>query len=83
MVPALQAGDIIPAELYTVQPLEVGQIVIFDRGDLPNVCHRILVIRGEYLFLGGDANKYEDGWFHRSKVHWIVRGIYRQQKPGS
>jgi hypothetical protein len=58
-------------------PLVRGQMVQFNRGDLPAVLHYIADISrdGKSLYLSGVNNRYSDGWFPRTAVAYVVREI--------
>jgi hypothetical protein len=75
MAPLLDSRSVALYESYHGQPLYVGDWVVFDRGDFPNVLHRIEDIKGDYLFIGGVNNHYSDGWFHKSRVKLRVAGV--------
>lgn len=58
-------------------PLVPGQIVEFNRGDLPAVLHYIADVSrdGSHVYLSGVGNRHSDGWFHRDAVRYVVREI--------
>jgi hypothetical protein len=58
-------------------PLTRGQMVAFNRGDLPAVLHYIANISrdGQYLYLSGVNNRRSDGWFPRTAVAYVVREV--------
>jgi hypothetical protein len=79
MHPVLEGGREVMAMERCAKdtPLEPGQMVEFNRGDLPAVLHYIADVShdGEYLYLSGVNSRYSDGWFHRSAVAYVVREI--------
>jgi len=63
-----------PAGLDT--PLQPGVVVGFFRdADTPRCLHMIAALRGDHVYLSGTNNRYSDGWYHRSTIHSILRGI--------
>ena len=75
MAPLMDSRSVALFEVYTGQPLYVGDWVVFDRGDVPNVLHRISEIKGDYLYISGVNVPRSDGWFHKSRVKLRVAGV--------
>ena len=87
MHPVLQGGrEKLALERYRpLMPLTVGQIVLYDRGDVPAVVHYIAAISadGTQVYLSGINCKNSDGWFSRKKIAWLVREIITLPEPGA
>jgi hypothetical protein len=79
MRPVLKGGrEVMAMERCTPDtPLEPGQMVEFNRGDLPAVLHYIADVSrdGKHLYISGVNNRRSDGWFHRDTVAYVVREI--------
>ncbi len=79
MHPVLQGGREVMAmePCRPDTPLRRGQMVEFNRGDVPAVLHYIADIsrNGQYLYLSGVSSRYSDGWFHRDTVAYVVKEI--------
>lgn len=79
MKPVLQGGRELMA-METCQPdtpLAPGQLVVFNRGDLPAVLHYIADVSrdGQHVYLSGVSSRHSDGWFPRDAVAFVVREI--------
>jgi hypothetical protein len=73
MAPALQGGEItLLIDYQPGMPLKRGQMVIFDRGDFPNVLHRVWSFNGSAAYISGDNNRYSDGWIPVSQIKYVV-----------
>ena len=75
MRPAIEGGDIVLTHTYSGEVLRPGQIVIFDRGDYPRVCHRVIEFNGRAAYLAGDDNLWPDGWYAKDRIRWVVDEI--------
>jgi hypothetical protein len=79
MHPVLKGGrEVMAMERCNADtPLAPGQMVEFNRGDLPAVFHYIADVSrdGKHLYISGLNNRYSDGWFHRDSVAYVVREI--------
>lgn len=64
-------------------PLARGQMVVYNRGDLPAVLHYIAALSrdGRHLYLSGVGSRYSDGWFHRDTVAFVLREIITLPAP--
>ena len=62
-------------EIYYGQDLFVGDVVVFDRGDIPLVQHTIADMNETSVYMSGDNNRYSDGWFPKSKIRFILRKV--------
>ena len=85
MKPVLQGGRELMA-MEDCRPgtlLARGQMVVFNRGDLPAVLHYIADVSrdGRYLYLSGVSSRHSDGWFHRDTVAFVVREIITTPGP--
>jgi len=54
--------------------LRKGDVVSFDRGDVKNVCHRIVDLNTTSVYMAGD-NTASDGWKPRTSVKMRLCGI--------
>lgn len=85
MTPVLRGGrELLVMETCRADtPLALGQMVVFNRGDLPAVLHYIAAVSrdGRHLYLSGVGNRYSDGWFHRDTVAFVVREIITSPDP--
>jgi hypothetical protein len=75
MAPFLDSRTVVLYEPYTGGALHEGDIVVFDRGDSPNVIHRVIEARGDSVFISGDNNHHPDGWFPRTSIRLRVVGL--------
>lgn len=80
MAPVIDSRSVLILEKYIGQKLNVADIVCFDRGDAPNVCHRIVEIKDDAFYVSGDNNKWPDGWFKLSVIKHRVAGIIYSQR---
>ena len=75
MLPYLDSKTVLLLERVKPETkVHVNDIVVFDRGDAPNVCHRVLIVRGRDYFISGDNNSRSDGWFAHEKLSYRVAG---------
>lgn len=85
MRPVLRGGRELMAmeACYADTPLARGQMVVFNRGDLPAVLHYIAAISrdGQHLYLSGVSSRHSDGWFHRDTVAFVVREVITTPEP--
>lgn len=81
MAPVLDSRSLLLLEPYHGQQLHVGDIVVYDRGDQPNVVHRIVEIRGDAFYVSGDNNQWPDGWFKLSAIKYRVAGVLYTARP--
>jgi hypothetical protein len=83
MEPVIYGGDVAlgwvarPDERY-----QVGMLVIYDRGDAPNVLHEVEAVSGDgkSVFMAGIHNDRSDGWFPVSKVKYIIGRVVACKK---
>jgi hypothetical protein len=80
MAPVIDSRSVLLLERYIGQRLNVGDIVIFDRGDIHSVCHRVVEIKQDAFYVSGDNNRNSDGWHKLSSIkHRVVGVIYTQR----
>jgi hypothetical protein len=75
MAPVIDSRSVLLLEPYAGQPLNAGDIVCFDRGDNPNVCHRVVEVKDGAFYVSGDNNKWPDGWHKLAAIKYRVAGI--------
>lgn len=75
MAPVIDSRSVLLLEPYTGQPINVGDIVCFDRGDNPNVCHRVIEVKDGAFYVSGDNNQWPDGWHKLTTIKHRVAGI--------
>jgi hypothetical protein len=75
MAPLMDSRSIVLFESYAGQTLRVGDWVVFDRGDFPNVLHRIEDVTETHVFISGVNVPRSDGWFPKSRVKLRVAGV--------
>ena len=76
MLPLMDQRSISLYEKYTEHTqLAVGDWIVFDRGDQPNVLHRVLEVTPKDFFVSGVNTPRSDGWFPRSRIKLRVAGI--------
>jgi len=80
MAPVIDSRSVLLLEPYTGQPIHAGDIVCFDRGDNPNVCHRVVEVRGDSFYISGDNNQWPDGWHKLTAIKHRVAGIIFTQR---
>ncbi len=76
MVPMLDSNSIVLLVRYTGQPLRKGMVARFDRGDLPNVLHRIEDVNTTHVFISGLNVSRADGWIPKTEVSAILAGLF-------
>ena len=76
MYPTFERGDLVLVQNIFVDPKE-GDIVMFIREDtnLP-VTHRVLKVKGDLIYTGGDASGPDSTPVHRSKILGEVVAIF-------
>lgn len=79
MLPHIHGG---PREFLLIEPatpatpLSPGLVVGFFRDAAsPRCLHMIAAIRGDYVYLSGTNNRWSDGWYHRQRIHGILRQV--------
>lgn len=80
MAPSIDSRSVLLLEPYTGQKINAGDIVCFDRGDAPNVCHRVIEVKGAAFYVSGDNNKWPDGWHQLTTIKHRVAGIIFTQR---
>jgi hypothetical protein len=69
MLPVLDSSSIIITErVNTNTILNKNDLVVFDRGDIPRVLHRIVDMKNNHYYISGDNNSGPDGWFPKSSI---------------
>ncbi len=77
MRPLLQGGEFLELERYEGRPLRAGEIIVLDRGDAPNVLHRIVCSSRYGVFTMGDNCAHGDCWRPLTAVKYTVHAIVR------
>lgn len=67
MRPALDERSVVLFEPYAGQPLRVGDIVEWSRGNL-RILHRVIEVRPNGVVTKGDANDRDDGLVPWSRI---------------
>jgi hypothetical protein len=80
MAPLMDSRSVALYEVYTGQTLYKGDWIVFDRGDVPNVLHRIDDVTSTHVHVAGVNNALPDGWFPFSKVKLRVAGVLYSSK---
>lgn len=75
MAPLIDSRSIVLLESYTGQSIAKGDWVRFDRGDAPNVLHRVEDVTETHVYLSGWNNRYSDGWFPKSAISYRLAGV--------
>lgn len=75
MVPFFDSRSVVLCEPYIGQKINKGDVVVFDRGDHPNVAHRVIDVKDGHFFASGDNNQHSDGWFPLSQINRRVVGV--------
>lgn len=74
MIPMLLPGMLLRVEPCDVSRLEVGDIALFDRGDML-IAHRVLDGNGRETLFRGDSVMVEDGYVENERVVGLVVGV--------
>jgi signal peptidase I len=75
MAPVIDSHSVLLLERYKGQKIVAGDIVVFDRGDVPNVCHRVVEVKDDAFYVSGDNNQWPDGWFKLTRIQHRVAGV--------
>jgi hypothetical protein len=81
MLPHADSRSVVLLVEYTGQPIRRGMLVRFDRGDLPNVMHRVEDVTATHFFASGTNVPRSDGWFPLSAISHICAGILFSDSP--
>ncbi len=75
MAPLIDSRSVVLLEPYSGQPIAKGDWVRFDRGDVPNVLHRVEDVTATHVYLSGWNNRTSDGWFPKTAISYRLAGI--------
>jgi hypothetical protein len=50
-------------------------LVVYEGPGRENVCHQVVKLRGDAVYLDGKNNKWPDGWYPLSQAKWRVVGV--------
>lgn len=78
MRPLINDYDIVV--LGPVDEIKIGDILVFDRGDYPNVIHAVAELNSESIYMSGINNRISDGWFDKKKVKWKCYYIIKNRR---
>ena len=74
MAPFIDSRSIVLYEAFDGR-VNVGDWVYFDRGDVPNVLHRVVDVTATHVFIASVNTRGSDGWFPKSAIKYRVAGV--------
>jgi hypothetical protein len=81
MTPFLDSRSIALLEVYRPgDPIFVGDVICFDRGDVQNVLHRVEAVTATHVYVSGWNNLWPDGWFPKTVITHKLAGILYAQR---
>jgi hypothetical protein len=76
MTPLLDSRSIALLEAYRPDdPIFVGDVICFNRGDAPNVQHRVEGVTKTHVYVSGWNNPRADGWFPKTTIKYKLAGV--------
>ena len=76
MAPVIDSGCVLMLEVYTGQRLHAGDILLHQPdGFNGTICHRVVEVGEDAVYMSGDNNMWPDGWIKLSTVRYRVVGI--------